>query len=100
MEQEALKIAIRARLWDVGDRICLARPDLKKELEAARALAAEDIEVACAQSPVLCVPPASQPLPHLPTANACHARALSPPRARDHGPPLHGGVRREGDDKI
>ena len=43
--QEGLKIAIRARMWEVGDKICAARPDLAKELAAARGMADEGIEV-------------------------------------------------------
>jgi hypothetical protein len=101
MEQEALKTALRARLWDVGDRICLARPDLKKELEAARALAAEDIEVRtlrCRVPCALCAPLRPSSCRNSCTANACYARALSPLQARDHVPLPHGGMRREGAD--
>ena len=39
-----MKIALRARLWDVGELVCKERPELSKELAGARALAAEDIE--------------------------------------------------------
>jgi hypothetical protein len=37
--KEALKIAIRARLWDVAENVCLVCPDLKKDLMTARAMA-------------------------------------------------------------
>jgi hypothetical protein len=42
--KEALKIALRARLWGVGELVCQERPELSKELAAARAMEAEDIE--------------------------------------------------------
>ena len=42
--KEALQMAIRSGLWDIGDRVVAVRPDLSNELAFARSMATDDIE--------------------------------------------------------
>ena len=49
--QEALKIAIQARQWDIGEMVCKERPELSPELTTARTMATDNIEVEIAVLP-------------------------------------------------